>query len=443
MQKITMSILVLLALACQENNGIFARSYPNDRAISQYHSISQGSGRQIEQVDRIQGSGFYWVFQKEAVESRLKLGPLTDQKTAFIFLGYSKNENLPWSSVITQQGKERLHSLSFRRFNIANNRNLSGKKWASSDILPLGPPAESVFEWNNPKLLGNLSSGDALDLWWQGYYESNREPPEIVAISEASNADLSLFANNYPCLSGRDFENNTFDELLKFAEETGWEMDESPAQEAIDLDEYLSCFDNIPDAGAVYTIKVMVDIPVDANPNSLIYVGATGLSVGHVFLNISKSNDSKVISQTIGFYPASDYKSLTLSAVTSKLADDGKNGLNHEFNASLLIDGWNSAEFKALLNQLRLNSTMKYEIDGFNCANFVGSCLNAVKPNTLSSVSTTGINPLNPSELISIPWSPNGVYKALVDQKTSNAAMAAKIVTGVMSNAFSSSGPCF
>jgi hypothetical protein len=220
-----------------------------------------------------------------------------------------------------------------------------------------------------------------------------------------------------------------------------WEMDESPSQEAVDINEYLRCFDNISDAGATYSIKVLVDIPVDANPNSLINVGATGLSVGHVFLSITKTNGSNSVSQTLGFYPASDYKSLTLSPVSSKLADDGKSGATHEFNASLSLDGWNTAEFKALLNQLRLNSTMKYEIDGFNCANFIGASLNAVKPNTLNSVATTGINPLNPSELISIPWSPNGVYKALVDQKASNPYLP--INTGVIDKSGNSSGPCF
>lgn len=220
-----------------------------------------------------------------------------------------------------------------------------------------------------------------------------------------------------------------------------WEMDESPDQQAINLNEYLRCFDNISDAGASYSINVMVDIPVDANPNSLINVGATGLSVGHVFLSITKSNGPNSVTQTLGFYPASDYKSLTLTPVTSKLADDGKSGANHEFNAAITLNGWNTAEFKALLNQLRLNSTMKYEIDGFNCANFVGSSLNAVKPNSLNSVSTTGINPLNPTELITIPWSPNGVYKALVDQKASNPALP--ITTGVVNRSGNSSGPCF
>ncbi|QGW29835.1 hypothetical protein [Phnomibacter ginsenosidimutans] len=222
-----------------------------------------------------------------------------------------------------------------------------------------------------------------------------------------------------------------------------WEMDESPQQTAIDLDEYLKCFDNVPDAGSNFSIKVMVDIPVDANPNSLINVGATGLSVGHVFISITKTNGSQSVNQVIGFYPSSDYKSVTLSPVTSKLADDGKSGQTHEYNASLTLDGWNAAEFKAFLNQLRYNSTMRYEIDAFNCANFVGSSLNAVRPGTLSSVATTGVNPLNPTELINIPWSPNGVYKSLVDLKATNSALAPKIETNVIKQGSTSKGACF
>lgn len=210
----------------------------------------------------------------------------------------------------------------------------------------------------------------------------------------------------------------------------------------INIEDYLKCFDNLPDAGAEFTIKVMVDIPVDANPNSLINMAQTGLSVGHVFVTISKTLGNQTISQTLGFYPANDYKSVSLAPVTSKLADDGAETNGHEYNASITLDGWNAAEFRALLNQIRYNARMRYEIDAFNCANFVGSSLNAVRPNTLSSVSTTGINPLNPTELISIPWSPNGVYKSLVDLKATNPRLASKIEVNVIKYCQPSKGPC-
>ncbi|MCC6761874.1 MAG: hypothetical protein IT252_11705 [Chitinophagaceae bacterium] len=226
-------------------------------------------------------------------------------------------------------------------------------------------------------------------------------------------------------------------------EEIEEEDDEAETNKAgINIEDYLKCFDNLPDAGAQFTIKVMVDIPVDANPNSLINLAQTGLSVGHVFVTISKTVGTQTISQTLGFYPASDYKSVSLSPVTSKLADDGSSATGHEYNASITLDGWNAAEFKAFLNQIRFNARMRYEIDAFNCANFIGSSLNAVRPNSLASVSTTGINPLNPTELINIPWSPNGVYKSLVDLKATNPRLAPKIEVNVIKYCKPSKGPC-
>jgi len=166
------------------------------------------------------------------------------------------------------------------------------------------------------------------------------------------------------------------------------------------------------------------------------------LSVGHVFISLTKTNGFNSASQTLGFYPATDYKSVSLNPVTSKISNDGAIGTLHEYNASITLDGWNGAEFRALLDQLRLNSTIRYEIDGFNCANFIGSSVNAVKPGTLNSVSTIGVNPLNPTELINIPWSPNGLYKSLVDQKATNPSLAPKIETNVVKQGPPGNGPC-
>jgi hypothetical protein len=60
-------------------------------------------------------------------------------------------------------------------------------------------------------------------------------------------------------------------------EEIEEEDDEAETNKAgINIEDYLKCFDNLPDAGAQFTIKVMVDIPVDANPNSLINRGTNG-----------------------------------------------------------------------------------------------------------------------------------------------------------------------
>ncbi len=223
-----------------------------------------------------------------------------------------------------------------------------------------------------------------------------------------------------------------------------WEMDESPDAVGVDISKYLNCFNSIPDQGASYSVKVMVDIPVDANPNSLVNIGATGLSVGHVFFGLTKTNGSQSITQVLGFYPATGYKSLTLQPVDSKIADDAVSpGHYHEYNASLTLNNFNSTDFRSLLYQLQMNSTYRYEIDGFNCANFVGSSINAVKPGTIGSEVTVGINPLNPLEVVDIQWSPNGVYKFLVNQQNYNPSLAPSIETGVVKNAPQSNGACY
>ncbi|HSR38287.1 MAG TPA: hypothetical protein VLL95_05185, partial [Phnomibacter sp.] len=167
-----------------------------------------------------------------------------------------------------------------------------------------------------------------------------------------------------------------------------WEMDESDKKPAIDIEKYLKCFDNIPDAGATYQVKVYVDIPVNQTPDVLIGTSqSTGeFGPGHVFMKLSKFNGSQTVSQVFGFYPANGLKSATMNAVPSKMVDDGNaQGTQHEFNASMSMGNWNGPEFRQLLQQIRSNSTRQYELDQFNCANFVATCINGVKPGTLAS----------------------------------------------------------
>src|SRR3712207_6707233 len=75
--------------------------------------------------------------------------------------------------------------------------------------------------------------------------------------------------------------------------------DESP----INIDQFVRCFDAIPDAGATCSIEILSDIPVDSDPNKIFSFDSR--SPGHTFLNIRKSNGSQSASQNIGFYPKS------------------------------------------------------------------------------------------------------------------------------------------
>ncbi|WP_018613941.1 hypothetical protein [Segetibacter koreensis] len=65
----------------------------------------------------------------------------------------------------------------------------------------------------------------------------------------------------------------------------------------IDISKYLKCFSTIPDYGATCSIAILVNIPVDDNPNSIFDFkqGATG----HTFLQITKTNGGQTVTQNI------------------------------------------------------------------------------------------------------------------------------------------------
>jgi hypothetical protein len=225
-----------------------------------------------------------------------------------------------------------------------------------------------------------------------------------------------------------------------------WELDESDKKPAIDIEKYLKCFDNISDAGATYQVKVYVDIPVNQTPDVLIGTSqSTGeFGPGHVFMKLTKFNGSQTVSQVFGFYPANGLKSASMNAVPSKMVDDGNaQGTQHEFNASLSMGNWNGTEFGQLIQQIRNNSSRQYELDQFNCANFVATCINGVKPGTLGSDPVLVYDPTNMLfNNTVVPFSPNGMYKDLSRQKYSGSTNSNSIDIGVNLKAQASSGPC-
>jgi hypothetical protein len=71
----------------------------------------------------------------------------------------------------------------------------------------------------------------------------------------------------------------------------------------IDVTKYVKCFSNVPDNGAKCSIEILVDIPVDNDPNKLLNWQTR--SPGHTFLQLKKMNGGQAMMQNIGFYPES------------------------------------------------------------------------------------------------------------------------------------------
>ena len=203
---------------------------------------------------------------------------------------------------------------------------------------------------------------------------------------------------------------------------------------AINIENYLKCFDNVPDAGATASITIYADIPVDSDPRKLFNVGT--LSPGHTFVEITKENGGQRVSQNIGFYPKNRMDpAFTTAPVDGKLVDNS----GHEFNASLKMN-LSTVDLQRTLMEIRyLARFIKYDIDEYNCTDFALDVFNASRVNKLEI------------PLYDIPGgitaagsrTPNGLYIKLGEMMANHDPEANNITYGIIKGwTGSSKGPC-
>ncbi|HSC54192.1 MAG TPA: hypothetical protein VLC98_11240 [Phnomibacter sp.] len=463
MQRIAMFLLVLLVAACQKDQFNDTSSSVDKAAIDVKSQIPAaltmpgvksylGTGEVLSVIKDLDWNKYALIRHRgNLVAVKIPFLNVANDKYKFILVNIANNKptsiflnELTYSMQNGQKAlPEKLKNYDYqaKKWSIYDLQPKSAKKNAPKGVESLALIAPGGGSLPMVTIVGTSSNGSTVNTGISGTTAYLMAGIFGVTYSsgELGGASDPNYYQNFAYLDPLytpDAGSNPLAEEVIY-----WELDESPLQPSIEIEQYLKCFDNIPNTGSTYSIKVMVDIPVNTNPNTLVHYDANGLSVGHVFMSITKTNGTKSVTQTFGFYPESGYKSIALSPVTSKMVDDGRAGEAHEYNAALTLNGWNTAEFAALLNQIRYNSTMKYELDGFNCANFIGSSLNAVRPGTLSSISVKGVDPNNTNNQVDVAWSPTGVYRALAEQKAYNPSLP--ITTDVVSRTASSSGPCY
>jgi len=201
----------------------------------------------------------------------------------------------------------------------------------------------------------------------------------------------------------------------------------------IDVSSYLKCFSTLPDAGAYCSVTIYCDLPVNDDPSIIFnwYTGATG----HVFLQLTKTNIDKTITQYLGFQPQKPLQSMTASLpVASKIVDNG----GHKWNAALTMpisaDQLNSIITKIIF----LSSIMSYSITEYNCVDFALQVINTVR----------GVNPLVipgyqiPGQPASLSNTPEGLYRLLDAMKARGGPESKNILTGEVLHAGMSHGPC-
>jgi hypothetical protein len=203
---------------------------------------------------------------------------------------------------------------------------------------------------------------------------------------------------------------------------------------AINVDQYLKCFSGIPDQGSTCSIEIFTDIPVDSDPGKLFNWQTR--SPGHTFLQLKKLNadGTQMVIQNIGFYPTANWKNiLDADPVDSKMVDDG----DHEFNASLKMK-LSPYSFSSVLGKIKELSTLKYDMDEFNCTDFALEVFNYVRtPLEIPQYGIPGGIGTNASN------TPQGLYVKLRDMKNGGDPEAANIsLPGVKGWVTNSNGPC-
>ncbi|MBS1578930.1 MAG: hypothetical protein JST29_04750 [Bacteroidetes bacterium] len=138
--------------------------------------------------------------------------------------------------------------------------------------------------------------------------------------------------------------------------------DISEFEPPVSLQSLFNCFAQIPDAGAIYTVKLCVDLPVNGFWQAPFNVIA---SPGHTFLTLTKTNGSQTISQSVGFYPIGSGGNPINPNATGAFKDNGYPA--HEYNAAITDYSVSANQFSMVMNNLLSHENDTYNIYVNNC----------------------------------------------------------------------------
>lgn len=195
--------------------------------------------------------------------------------------------------------------------------------------------------------------------------------------------------------------------------------------------ELMKCFDNIPNAGAKYSITLYSDIPVNSDPSKLV----DGFTPGHSFLSFTKANGSNSITQVFGFYPVTSALSVFSVAVASVVVDNGA----HEYNSSITMPNLSEALFTAAEKLAEdYSQTKEYDLNDFNCTDFAVGVFNKARSSNDQIAIPDWYTQLTH---LNYGLTPNGLHEVLKNMKNKNGKEAENIHLGTF-KANSSKGPC-
>lgn len=203
---------------------------------------------------------------------------------------------------------------------------------------------------------------------------------------------------------------------------------------AIDINAWLKCFAEIPDAGASCSLTLLGDLPVDNDPTKGMNLWSG--NTGHCFLQLTKTNGVQSVTQVIGFTAHSPLNAIanTEAFVPGKTVDNA----GHKFDCSITMN-LTPEGMRTVVNKMKsLGGSMQYSVVNYDCLDYGLDVFNSVR----------ALNPLRVSKVFSVsdPFSniANGpkLYEVLEDMVANGSPEAPNIMIGGPRYAGESHGAC-
>jgi len=152
--------------------------------------------------------------------------------------------------------------------------------------------------------------------------------------------------------------------------------DNSWSHPQIDMNAWMKCFTDIPDAGAVCSVTLLGDLPVDTDPS--IGLNIWSGNTGHCFLQLTKTNGAQSVTQIIGFTAENPGAAImnTDAFVPGKTVGNA----GHKYDCAITMN-LSSYRFSTVIEKMKtLSSVMPYSVEHYDCLDYGLEVFNSVRP---------------------------------------------------------------
>lgn len=182
------------------------------------------------------------------------------------------------------------------------------------------------------------------------------------------------------------------------------------------IEEVFDAFDRVPDAGAVYSLRLCVALPVDGDPAASMNFSG-GMKAGHSFLVVGKECGDRRAFRSFGFYPATRLSMWSPLDAYPSIIRDNRRHLAHAW----LDMPMTALDFEVVRILSIAGAWSAYRLLSFNCAGYALEVFNSVRAEPLVLPPyrvhcwgvPIGYNRLPSRKQIVIPHTPQGLFLAI------------------------------